>query len=47
MIDPNDWSREIGYPRYIVDLLACVVTVSLESTRVMDLLPSLGVRHDR
>jgi predicted helicase len=36
-----------GDPRYIVDLLARIVTVSLESIRVVDSLPSLGVRHDR
>ena len=27
--DPNDWSREVGDPRYILDLLARIVTVSL------------------
>ena len=27
--DPNDWSREVGNPRYILDLLARVVTVSV------------------
>jgi predicted helicase len=27
--DPNDWSREVGDPRYILDLLARVVTVSV------------------
>jgi predicted helicase len=45
--DPNDWSREVGDPRYIVDLLARIVTVSLESIRVVDSLPPLGVRLDR
>ncbi|RBY83210.1 type ISP restriction/modification enzyme [Blastococcus sp. TF02A-26] len=44
--DPNDWSREVGDPRYIVDLLARVVTVSLETIRVVDSLPPLDVRHD-
>ena len=44
--DPNDWSREVGDPRYIVDLLARIVTVSLETVRVVDSLPPLGVRHD-
>jgi predicted helicase len=44
--DPNDWSREVGDPRYIVDLLARIVTVSLETIRVVDSLPPLGVRHD-
>ncbi len=44
--DPNDWSREVGDPRYIVDLLARIVTVSLETVRVVDSLPPLGVLHD-
>ena len=45
--DPNDWSREVGDPRYILDLLARIVTVSRETIRVVDSLPPLGVRHDR
>ncbi|MQA34092.1 DEAD/DEAH box helicase [Modestobacter roseus] len=44
--DPNDWSREIGDPRYIVDLLARIVTVSVETVRLVDSLPPLDVRHD-
>ena len=44
--DPNDWSREVGDPRYIVDLLARIVTVSLETIRVVDSLPPLDARHD-
>ncbi|WP_409332028.1 DEAD/DEAH box helicase [Trujillonella humicola] len=42
--DPNDWSREVGDPRYILDLLARIVTVSLETVRVVDGLPPLDVR---
>lgn len=45
--DPNDWSREVGDPRYILDLLARVVTVSLETMRIVDALPPLDVRVDR
>ncbi|MGY1814943.1 type ISP restriction/modification enzyme [Blastococcus sp. SYSU D00820] len=44
--DPNDWSREVGDPRYIVDLLARIVTVSLETIKVVDSLPPLDIRHD-
>jgi predicted helicase len=44
--DPNDWSREVGDPRYILDLLARIVTVSLETIRVVDSLPPLRVHHD-
>lgn len=39
--DPNDWYREVGDPRYIIDLLARIVAVSLETMRIVDALPSL------
>ena len=38
--DPNEWSDD---PRYIVDLVARVVTVSIESVAVIDRLPPLGI----
>lgn len=41
--DPNDWSREVGDPRYILDLLARVVTVSVETVRIVRSLPALNV----
>jgi predicted helicase len=40
--DPNDWSREVGDPRYILDLLARVVTVSMETVRIVRSLPALN-----
>jgi predicted helicase len=43
--DPNDWSREVGDPRYIIDLLARIVTVSLETMQVVDNLPALQIRE--
>ena len=42
--DPNDWSREVGDPRYIIDLLARIVTVSLETMTIVDALPPLEIR---
>lgn len=45
--DPNAWAREIDYPRYILDLLARVVTVSVETMRVVDTLPTLEIRTDQ
>ncbi|MEV5847982.1 type ISP restriction/modification enzyme [Streptomyces sp. NPDC051985] len=39
--DPNDWSDD---PRYIVDLLKRIVTVSLETMRIVDGLPPLELR---
>jgi predicted helicase len=41
--DPNDWSREVDDPRYILDLLARIVTVSLETMKIVDGLPSLQI----
>ena len=45
--DPNDWSREVGDPRYIVDLLARIVTVSLQTMQIVDSLPALAIRADQ
>lgn len=39
--DPNDWSREFGDPRYVVDLLARIVIVSLQTNQIVDNLPIL------
>jgi len=44
--DPNDWSREVGDPRYIIDLLARIVTVSLETMTFVDALPPLDIRSE-
>ena len=43
--DPNDWSREVGDPRYILDLLSRIVTVSLETMTIIDALPALDIRE--
>lgn len=43
--DPNDWSREVEDPRYIIDLLARIVTVSLETMKIVDALPALDIRE--
>jgi predicted helicase len=37
--DPNDWCTEVGDPRYIVDLIKRVVTVSLETMKIVKALP--------
>jgi predicted helicase len=41
--DPNNWSREVGEPRYILDLVARVVRVSVETMKIIDALPPLDV----
>lgn len=38
--DPNDWSDD---PRYIIDLLKRIVTVSLETMKIVDALPPLDI----
>lgn len=38
--DPNDWSDD---PRYVIDLLKRVVTVSLETMKIVDALPALDI----
>ena len=39
--DPNDWGAELGYPRYIIDLVKRVTTVSVETVRIVKSLPPL------
>jgi predicted helicase len=39
--DPNDWAREHNQPRYILDLILRVITVSLETMRIVRSLPRL------
>ena len=39
--DVNDWGLEQGNPRYIVDLVKRIVTVSLETMQIVEALPEL------
>ena len=39
--DPNDWGLEMGYPRYIIDLVKRVTTVSVETMKIVKSLPPL------
>ena len=41
--DPNDWCREHGDPRYIVDLVKRVARVSVETMAIVDNLPELPI----
>ena len=34
--DPNDWADEVGNPRYIVDLIAKVTRVAVETVRIVE-----------
>lgn len=41
--DPNDYCREVGDPRYIIDLIKRIVTVSLETNKIVTGLPALEI----
>jgi predicted helicase len=41
--DPNDYCREIGNPRYILDLIKRIVTVSVETMKIVGQLPPLEI----
>jgi predicted helicase len=40
--DPNDWAAEHGKPRYILDLLQSIITISLETQKIVNNLPGLN-----
>lgn len=39
--DPNDWAKEVGNPRYILDLLLSVINVSVQTVDIVNGLPKL------
>ncbi len=39
--DPNDWAKEHGKPRYILDLLLSIITVSIKTCDIIAKLPKL------
>jgi len=41
--DPNDWSREVGNPRYILDLIGKVTAVSVRTVEIVEALPELEI----
>jgi predicted helicase len=40
--DPNDWAKERDDPRYILSLIQRIITVSLETLKIVDSLPKLS-----
>ncbi len=42
--DPNDWGLEHGNPRYILDLLLSIITVSVETVKIVNSLPRLAFK---
>jgi predicted helicase len=41
--DPNHYSREVGNSRYILDLIKKIVTVSVETNKIVSALPPLEI----
>lgn len=39
--DPNDWAKEVGNPRYILDLLLSVINLSVKTVDIVNSLPKL------
>jgi predicted helicase len=39
--DPNDWAKEVGKPRYILDLLLSIINVSVQTVEIVKGLPKL------
>ncbi|MBK9413058.1 MAG: DEAD/DEAH box helicase [Bacteroidetes bacterium] len=39
--DPNDWAKEVGNPRYILDLLLSIINVSVQTVEVVEGLPKV------
>lgn len=40
--DPNDWAKEVGNPRYILDLLLSVINVSVQTVEIVEGLPKIN-----
>lgn len=43
--DPNDWSEEVGNPRYILDLILSVINVSVQTVEIVKNLPKLKLEQ--
>ena len=46
MNDPNSWAREHDDPKYILNLLKSIITVSVETMKVVNGLPPMLERED-
>ncbi|WP_374443025.1 DEAD/DEAH box helicase [Epilithonimonas sp.] len=40
--NPNDWSKEVGNPKYILDLLLSIINVSVQTVDIVDNLPKIN-----
>jgi len=44
--DPNDWGLEHNNPRYILDLILSVITVSMATNEIVNNLPKLNLKKE-
>ena len=44
--DPNDWATEHGDPRYIIDLIKRITTVSVRTIEIVQGLPELPINNE-
>ncbi|MCZ2845124.1 MAG: DEAD/DEAH box helicase family protein [Candidatus Bathyarchaeota archaeon] len=44
--DPNDWSKEVESPKYILDLLLSVINVSMQTVDIVNSLPELKFEEE-
>lgn len=44
--DPNDWSKEVNNPRYILDLLLSVINVSVQTVDIVEGMPELKFQEE-
>lgn len=45
--DPNDWAKEVGNPRYILDLLLSIINVSVQTVDIVESLPKVDFTSDK
>ena len=43
--NPNEWAAEHDDPQYILNLLKRIITVSLDTMKIVNALPALNERH--
>jgi hypothetical protein len=44
--DPNDWAREQGKPKYILDLLLSVINLSVQTMEIVKGLPIVEFENE-
>ena len=45
--DPNDWAKEHNQPRYILDLLLSIISLSVATVKIVKNLPKLEFKDEK